>query len=131
MNEPTIESATTQPADAAAETGEGAVDNGAVKSDTQSKGAGTSQDLDIDRLDSHSAPEHDNGQPLETHNIATDGRLHAATLWLPCLEMFLGIIVPVLITSIFVPFGTVIFFVVCFCLFPAAALNVLRYITFR
>ncbi len=128
MNEPTIEPAATQPADP--DRHERAVDAGSVRSDSRLEDADTTQGLNID-LELHSAPNQDAAPPGEAGDIATSSRLDRATLWLPCLELFVRVIIPVLIASIFVPLGTVIFLVVCFGLLPMAALYVLHYITFR
>ena len=63
--------------------------------------------------------------------FSSENRLHLATLWLPGVEMLLGVILPVLIASIFVPLGMIIFFVGCFGLLPVALYHILQFLTFR
>lgn len=58
-------------------------------------------------------------------------KLHSATLFVPCLEMLLHAVVPALIVCLFIPFGTVIFYLLCAGLVPTVVFHALRYLTFR
>lgn len=58
-------------------------------------------------------------------------RLHLATLWLPWLDTVVGTIIPVFIACLFMPLGTVIYFVVLFGLLPTAIYHALNYLAFR
>lgn len=58
-------------------------------------------------------------------------RLHQASLWLPCAEMCLGLVLPAIIGSIFLGPFRMAFFLLFFVVLPAAAFHTYRYFTLQ
>ena len=64
-------------------------------------------------------------------NRATARRLHAAVMWLPCLEGVTAVALPAIVVGLVSGWINVLFFVVLLVLLPTFAYYVLTYWTFR